>query len=303
MYKIFVNNINIINDCNNISWNGDSDSLGIQLSFDSIKEIPTGTVVQLFNDNNEIFRGIVIKLTQKRWTWGYTCQDYSFYLKNNKVAIKQFNGISASDAIKSLFEESYLKYEVVDIPSKISKFYTNTDRSSIIDDILKQATEDQGVEYFKEIQGNIAYVYKTTDIKIKPTIILPKEITVETSMEKMKNKITIINGSNEKAIIEATAEDTTKQDFYGILTDVQTVDDKNIAQSQNMANNALTASNKIEYQSSFDIIVLKGEDDIKPNRMIFLHAGNRLNGYYKIKTVNNSLTSSNLHKINLTIVW
>lgn len=303
MYKIIVNSEDIINYCNSIGWNCDSDSLGTQLSFDSIKEIPTGTVVQLYNDDTELFRGIVLKPTQKRWTWTYTCQDYSFYLKNNKVAIKQFNGISASEAIKSLLDENYLTYNIPDIPTIINQFYTNKAYSEIIDDILKQATEDQGLNYFYEIQGDIFYIYNVDDMQITPTVILPKEINIEATMENMKNNITVISGSDDKAAIEATAEDTTNQPFYGVLSDVQSVDKKNIAQSQNIANNTLNKLNKIEYQSTFTIVVMNDADDIKPNRMIFLKAGYRLDGYYKIKTANHTLASENLHKIDLTITW
>ncbi|AQS09689.1 hypothetical protein CLOBY_18200 [Clostridium saccharobutylicum] len=302
MYKLIVNNEDIIKYSNNIGWNSDSDSLGTQLSFDSIKEIVTGTVVQLFNDSTEIFRGIALKPTQKRWTWSYTCQDYGFYLKNNKVAIKQFNGISAGDAIKTLLDENYLTYSIPDIPTSINQFYTNKSYIDIIDDILKQATADQSVSYFYEIQGNIFYIYNVSDLKINPTILLPKDITIEASMENMKNKITVISGNDDSTTIQATAEDNTWQSFYGVLSDVQTVDDNNIAQAQNIANNTLANNNKIEYQCTFDTVAITGADDIKPNRMIFIHAGNRLDNYYRIKTTNHTLKNG-LHKISITITW
>ncbi len=302
MYKLIVNNENIINYSDNIAWNSDSDLLGTQLSFDSIREIKTGTVVQLFNDSVEIFRGIALKPTQKRWTWSYTCQDYGFYLKNNKVAIKQFNNATASDAIKSLLDENYLTYSIPDIPTQINQFYTDKSYVDIIEDILKQATADQANTYFYEIQGNIFYIYNVSDMKITPNIILPKDINIEASMENMKNRITVISGNDDKATIEATAEDTSQQGFYGVLSDVQTVDDKNIAQSQNIANNTLAKSNKIEYQSTFEVIAVDGGDTIKPNRMIYLKAGTRLDNYYKIKTANHTLAKG-MHKVNVTITW
>lgn len=302
MYKIIVNNINIIDYCNTITWSSDSDSLGTQLGFESTKEIETGTVVQLFNNDTEIFRGIALKPIQKRWTYSYTCQDYSYYLKNNKIAIKQFNGISASDAIKSLLDEAYLTYDIVDIPTQINQFYTNTDASSIIDDILKQASSDQGNSYFKELQGNIVYINSVDDLKINPNILIPKEVNIEKSMENMKNSITVISGSDDKAVIQAKAEDTSQQWFYGILSDVISVDDKNIAQAQNIANNALNTSNKITYSSSFEVIAIDGGDSIKANRMIYLEVGSRLNEYYKIKNASHTLNKG-LHKVNITITW
>ncbi len=302
MYKLMVNGVDIINDSNTITWSSDSDSLGTQLSFDSIKEIPTGTVVQLFNDDVEIFRGVTLKPTQKRWTWSYTCQDYSYYLKNDKIPMKQFNGIAASDAINELLNEAYLTGEVVNIPTIIDQYYSNTNRDSMIEDILKQASDDQGTTYFKEIQGITTYIYDIADMKISPNIILPKEINIEASMESMKNVIVVISGNGDSTVIQATAQDTSQQNFYGILTDVISVDDKNIAQAQNIADNALASSNKIEYQSTFEVVAVSGGDDIKANRLIYIHAGSRLNDYYKIKNAQHTLAKGK-HKVNITITW
>lgn len=302
MYKIIVNGTDIIQYCNSIAWNCDSDSLGTQLSFDSIKEIPTGTVIQLFNDNTEIFRGIALKPIQKRWTYSYTCQDYSFYLKNNKIAIKQFNRMSSSDAIKSLLDEAYLTHDIPDIPTIINQFYTNTDANSIIADILKQAEADQGTTYSYEIIGDIFYIYNVSNMQITPNVILQKDINIEASMESMKNSITVVSGSGDKTIIKAKVQDTSNQSFYGILSDVVSIYDKNISQAQNIANVLLTNSNKIEYQSTFEVVAISGGDDIRPNRMIYLKAGSILNDYYKIKTANHTLTKG-MHKINLTITW
>lgn len=194
MYRLVVNNQDIIKDSNTISWGGDTDNIGSQLTFDSIKEIPTGTVIQLFNDSLEIFRGIAFKPIQRRWTWSYTCQDYSFYLKNNKISVKQFYNIRADEAIKSLAGEAYLTCVIADIPTQISKTYVNTTMAQIIDDILDQAQSDQGTTYFKEIEGNVLYVRKLSEMKITPRLILPKDIDIEMSMENMKNKITVTSG-------------------------------------------------------------------------------------------------------------
>jgi hypothetical protein len=303
VYKLIVNNQDIFNDGNTVSWGGDTDNLGSQLTFDSIKEIPTGTVVQLFNDSLEIFRGIAFHPIKKRWIWSYTCQDYSYYLKNNKISVKQFYNMRADDAIRSLANEAYLICIIADMPTPISKTYSNTTMDKIIDDILEQAKNDQGATYFKEIEGNILYIRKLSEMKINPKIILPKQIDIDMSMEKMKNRITVTSGNDDNAKVEATAEDTSQQGFYGVLSDNFNVEDKNIAQAQNIANNALANSNKIEYSATLnDMIALKDGDLIKPNRMIYLQAGSRLNGYYKIKNANHKLQNG-LHKASITVVW
>jgi hypothetical protein len=307
MYKIIVNNTDIIGYCGNIGWNGDSDSLGIQLNFVSIKEIPNGTVVQIFNDNTEIFRGIALKPTKKRFVYSYVCQDYSYYLKNNKVDIKQFNGMTTSDAIGSLVSENYLTYSIPTIPTVINKFYSNKSYSDMIDDILSIAESDQGTSYFYEIIGDVFYIYDTSSdaMRIAPKILMPKDIEIEMSMENMKNRITVISGTDENAVIQAIAEDKSQQSFYGILSDVKTVDNNNIAQAQNIANNELSTNNKISYSSNFDIVALDDNADfIRPNRYIYLSARTHLSaGYYKIKTANHTLGNENLHKVSLQITW
>lgn len=300
MYKLIVQNVDIINDCENITWNNDGDTLGTQLSFDTIKEFPAGSVVQLFNDSKELFRGIALKPVQKRWTYSYTCQDYSFYLKSK--LIKQFNGISGSEAIKSLLGEAYIVGDIVDIPTSITKIYKNNTLADIIEDILKKSKDDQGLEYFKEIEGNILYIRKVQDMKINPQILLPKTIDITSSIENMKNKIIVTTSDEKNANIVASAEDTSQQGFYGVLSDIQSVDDKNIAQAQNIANNKLKELNKVVYSTSLDLIAITAGDDIKANRLIKITAGSRLNGYYKIKSAVHTLTKQ-LHKVNINIEW
>lgn len=300
IYKLIVQNTDIINYCENITWNSDADTLGTQLSFDTIKEFPTGTVVSLFNDSKELFRGIAFKPVQKRWTYSYTCQDYSFYLKSKPI--KQFNGTSGSEAIKSLLGEAYITGEITDIPTTITKIYKNNDLASIIDDILTQAKDDQGIEYFKEIEGNILYIRKVSEMKINPQILLPKTIDITASMENMKNKIIVTTSDEKNTNIVASAEDTSQQGFYGVLSDIESIDDKNIAQAQNIANNKLAELNKVAYSTSLDLIAISGGDDIKANRMIYLNAGSRLTGYYKVKSASHTLTKG-LHKVNINIEW
>lgn len=300
MYKIIVQNTNIINDCENITWNSDSDTLGTQLSFDTIKEFQAGSVVQFFNDSKELFRGITLKPVQKRWTYTYNCQDYSFYLKSK--LIKQFNGVSASEAIKSLLGEAYIVGDITDIPTTVTKIYKNNTLADIIEDILKQAKDDQGLEHFKEIEGNVLYIRRVQDMKIEPNIVLPKTIDITSSIENMKNKIIVTTSDEKNANVVATAEDTIKYAFYGVLSDIESVDDKNIAQAQNIANNKLAELNKVTYSTSLDLIAITGGDDIKANRMIYLHAGSRLNDYYKIKSASHTLTKG-LHKVNINIEW
>ena len=301
MYKLITDNTDILYASNTVSWASDIETLGTQITFDSIKDLYEGQVVSLFSDSRELVRGVIIRKKPSRWTWSYTVQDYSRYLKNK--IIKQFNNYKASDAISSLLSETYITGEIVDIPTVITTMYKNKSRSEIIDDILDQAKQDQGIEYFKEIEGTTLYVRKVQDMKVNPNILLPKDISPESSIENLKNRIEIISNSEDNNSIIASAEDTSKQYWYGILSDQIEVDDKNISQAQNIANNTLSESNMIEKSCSIsDIMVLDGGEDIKANRLIYLNAGSRLCGYYKIKNAAHTLQKG-IHKVNLTIEW
>lgn len=300
MYRLINGKIDLLPKTDSVSWNSDAGTFGTQLNFESTVGLADGAVISLYNDTKELFRGVIIKKTQNRWTWSYTCQDYSFYLKNK--VIKQFNGMPASQAINSLLDEAYITGSIVSIPTKITQIYKNKARTDIIDDILDQAQKDQGINYFKEIEGVILYVRKLEDMKINPKVIMPKGISIDYSIENLKNKIQIVSNGESNNSIVATAEDTSTQWWYGLLTDMQEVDDKDLSQAQNTANNALKTSNVITCTSSFDLVVIEGADDIKANRMIYLNAGSRLNGYYKLKGAAHTLEKG-LHKVNISIEW
>lgn len=299
LIKVVTSNVDISNFSNNYSWTNDTDTLGTQLTFDSIKNIADSAVVSLYFNGAEYFRGVVIDKDTKRWTYSYTVQDYSFYFKNGVV--KQFNGMSVSDAIKSLASECYLIPDIVDIPTVINHIYVD-EIGNIIDDMLNQAEKDQGVKYFKEIIANKLIVKKLSDMVITPKIILPKTIDIHSSIEEMKNKITIVSGNDDNASIVATAEDTSQQWYYGVLSHTESVDETDAAKAQNIADNLLKEKNKIFKSTSFDVTGVKDAETIRANRMIFLNVGSRLNDFYKIKSAAHTLVKGT-HKVNISLEW
>ena len=298
MYKLICNGSDIIYNSNTLSWNSDTDTLGTQLSFDTIKDLKEGMVVSLFNDKKELIRGIIIKKTIRINYHSYIVQDYSFYLKN-EIRI-EFNGTTATNAINSMLAKAYIKGDICSIPTKI------TDRcceeiGSIIDKILETSEKDQGTKYFKEIDVNVLKIRRLYDMKINPKIYIAKDFDVESSIENMKNKIEVIgNEENNKSLL-AKVEASGMQYFYGVLSKIEQVSAENIAQAKNIANNLLNELNVIERSTTIPIVAFEGADDIKANRMIYINAG-LLCGYYKIKSANLSLVKG-LHKIDLGIDW
>lgn len=302
MYKLVTDGTDILYNSNNLSWGDTSDSLGTQLSFDSIKNLYMQQVVSLYLFDKEIFRGVVINKTENynRISYNYVVQDYSYYM-NNKV-IKQFNKLQADKAINSLLSEAYIQGSITTIPTLISKIYKNS-INEIIDDILEQATNDQGIEYIKELESNILYIRKLQDLKINPNVMVEDGVEIKSSTENMKNSIKVVNNTEDSATIYATAEDSSKYSWYGKLSDLIELDVKESAKASNIAKNKLSELNKIEKSTSVTLLVVEEDINniIKSNRLIYLSQGNLI-GYYHIKSANHSLQDG-VHKVSVELEW
>lgn len=300
MYKLIANNIDILPKSNNLIWNSNTDTLSMELSFNSLVNLIEGTVVSLFINKKEYFRGMIIKKGEGKFSYSYTVFDYSFYLKNE--VIKQFNNVSASNAISSLLKEYEIKNSIVSIPTKITKIYKDEAINNIIDDILEQAEKEQGIKYFKEMQIDTLVIKKLIDMKITPKILIGKDITINSSIEEMKNKVLVVSNEEESNSILAVAEDKSNQIKYGLLQVIETVEEKDISQAKNIANNLLKASNKIFKETSLNLLGIKDAETIKANRLIELNVGNKLKGWYRIKSANHNL-SNNKYVVDISLEW
>ena len=299
MFKLITKNADILYNSNNIAWNSDSDTLGTQLTFDSIKDLCEGQVVSLYEGDNELIRGFGFKKPSKKNTYSYVVQDYGFYLKN-KPPIVQFNKQSADSCIEHLIKDAYLVGSISEIPTEITKIYRGQSIADIIDDILKIAEADQGKKYIREIEGNKLYIYELQDLKIVPNVIVG-EFNIESSIENMKNDIQVISSEEKYNSIVASATDESLYYWYGKLTDTLTVDAKNVAQAKNIALNKLKELNKVEKSATIPLVVLDEKVEIKANRLIYLH-NSQLTGYYFIKSARHTLVNG-LHKCDIDITF
>lgn len=299
MYRIIFNGMNILAKSNNISWSSDTDTLGMQVTFDSLVNLTEGSIISFLISNKEYFRGIIIKKSESKFSYNYTAMDYSFYLKNE--VIKQFNGSKASSAITSLLKEYGINSKIVNIPTAINKIYKQS-LSDIIEDILKQAEEDQGIKYFKEMNVNTLVVKKLQDMRIKPRIIIGSDITIESSIEEMKNKILIVSSEESNKSIYATVQDKSNINKFGLLQKIESVEEKNISQSKNIARNLLNKYNKAIKSTSINLLGIKNAETIRANRLIELNVANKLKGWYKIKSANHTL-SNDKHNVTIELEW
>ena len=136
----------------NVVLNTSMETLGASLTFDlarnyhdanfaTCEKISVGDVIALSNEK-ELFKGVVLDITTSKFVKNIKCLDYCFYLNKNKI-LKQFEEISASDAIKQLLQEAQAPIGTISsFDTSISKIYNSNTVAEIIDDILNQVNNE-----------------------------------------------------------------------------------------------------------------------------------------------------------------
>ena len=114
---------------------------------------------------------------------------FLFLLNKNKV-IKQFEDISASDAIQQLLQEVTAPIgNISRIATSISKAYNGNTIAEIIDDILEQANNELGLKYILEFENNVFNIVPFKEINVQLEYNDTTEKTSTESINEMKNKI------------------------------------------------------------------------------------------------------------------
>lgn len=299
-YRLTADGIDILEYSNNITFDSNINSLSCTLTFDSLKSIRMGCVISLFIDNFEVFRGTMVDCAEKKFTYSYTCYDYAQYL-NNEV-IKQFNKVDATSAISSILSEEQLSHAIINIPTIIDKFYKDESVANVIDDIIEQATNDQAKNYFMELIGNMIYIDVLETKHIYPKFIIEDNGNINWSITDMKNKIIVVSGDNTTAKVEAVAYDPYSRGRYGLYRQIETVDDKNVAQAQNIADNLLKQLNRVEHETTINIVVFDRGETIRANRLIYIETDKLEKGWYKISSATHTLNNG-IHKVSLKLEW
>lgn len=300
MYKLITKNEDILNVSNSVSWSSSSDSLGTQLTFTSKKDLKLFQVVSLYIENIELFRGVILLKSFETEVYSYTLQDYSFYLEQNEM-IKQFNNVYASTAIKSLFSEAYLEYEVCDIPTIIDGVFEGS-LMSILDEILEKAELDQGTKYIKEIVGNKVYVRKYYENKIYPSLVIVDTPNIEVDGSAYANSVTAYNNSDENGVnIYAVRNVPNEFSYYGKINKLVSVDEENIPKASNIAQNTLNDVNRLLKKYSFEAVITRenAKNLIRANKRIWINQ-QEFKDFFLVKSVTHTL-ENNTHKVSIEI--
>lgn len=303
----------------NISWNDSIETLGIQLDFSIPKDnafinitINCGDIILFYKDDILIFYGIIIdKNVSSIFEKSFTAFDFAFYL-NKSQGIKQFNNISASKCISNICNEQGISLkEIPYLNTKINHIYYENTIAEIIDDILEQCNKETGKIYYKEVLGLDLYIFERGIKVINPTFKMAVNVasinvldeiganfSKTYSIADLKNKVTIITQNEENLRVLAKKEDLKSIEKYGLLQYIENIDEKDINQAMNIANNKLKELNKIKETFSFELL---GDINIKAGRV--LNIDNNIIGIKgKFSIISsNHLIENGIHKTNIEV--
>ncbi|MFV0517819.1 MAG: hypothetical protein ACK5MV_10540 [Aminipila sp.] len=305
--KLKIKDKDISSIVGNITLNSAIDTLGDQLDFEitysDMKfypkfEVNVGDIVQL-EDQGVVFIGIVVTKTRNENTQTFNCFDFAFYLNKSKT-VKQFNGMRADMAIKSLLEEFNVPVGKIDtMPTVIKSIYFDQEVSEIIKDILEQVKKTTGKKYVMEMNKDKLDIYqdenRIVDCKIQMAQNLPKVPVGQTisgaskkaTIENMKNVIKLYIGNDEKMRIVADERNSNLVSRYGMLSETQSFEGKDIVQARNIARNMLKELGRVAVESSIDVL---GNFELKAGRVLQVNEPKtNLAGKFRIKSANHQI--------------
>lgn len=240
----------------NVVLNTSMETLGTSLTFDlarnyhdanfaTCEKISVGDVIALSNEK-ELFKGVVLDITTSKFVKNIKCLDYCFYLNKNKI-LKQFEEISASDAIKQLLQEAQAPIGTISsFATSISKIYNSNTVAEIIDDILNQVNNELGTKYLLEFEDNKFNVVPFKKINVQFRYKHTSEESLTESILEMKNSILVISNEQDDTEILATAKDEENIKKYGSLQEIISVSpDEDEAKVRNIAKTKLKELNKV----------------------------------------------------------
>lgn len=297
----------------NLNWSDNVETLGMQFIFSKIVskenrylaklELYAGDIVVLKKGDYEIFKGIIVnKNINGLYEESFTAFDFLFYLNKSKV-IKQFNNETVSNCIISLCNDFNIKIKKVpNLATKVTAIYYDKEVSQIINELLlKVKNETKEIYYLEYLDG--LNVFKRGEILITPTFKPSKniaefnvlnEIGADFSrtfnIEQMKNSIVIVNENGGIVRTLAKAKDEGGIEKYGLLQEIESVDEVDLNVAKNIAFNKLKELNKIT--ETFTITLI-GNVLLRAGRIIYIdNSILEVKGRYEILSTNHSVNNS-----------
>lgn len=262
----------------NVTLADNIDSLGRELNFDFLNNhvydsytqftaLRTGNTIILYDADEMIFQGQIITLSRNSISqYSVKCFDNAFYLNKNQTKI-QFTNLDVKACIEKLCKQEYIPCKVdCDIPTKVTKIYNGETISNIIDDLLKQATNDTGLKYRREYNYGSLYVNAMNNLKMiwksKPLV---SDFSYDESIDNLANRVVVISSSEKNTTVYAEAKNEQSIKMYGQYTHFEKVDDKKKDKAQKIADTKLKELSKTFEKAT---VTLLGDNYIRSGRII-----------------------------------
>lgn len=264
--------------CGNVTRTDNIDSLGVELDFDYVNNnvydgytrftvLRTGDTILLYDADELIFQGQIITLSRNSVSsYSVKCFDNAFYLNKNQTRI-QFTNLDVKSCIEKLCQQEYIPCKVdCDIATKVTKIYNGETIANVIDDLLKQATNDTGLKYRREYNYGSLYVNAMNNLKTvwksKPLV---SDFSYDESIDNLANRVVVVSSSEKNTTVYAEAKNDDSIKMYGQYTHYEKVDDKKKDQAKQIAETKLKELSKTFEKAT---VTLLGDNYIRSGRII-----------------------------------
>lgn len=197
------------------------------------------------------------------------------------------------------------------LSTNINHIYFENTIAEIIDDILEQCNKETGKIYYKEVLEDKLYIFEKGTKTINPTYKMAVNVATINVLDEiglnfskgysiadLKNKVTIITQNEKEARVIATKEDNKNIEKYGLLHHIESVDEKDINQATNIADNKLKELNTIKETLSLELL---GDINIKAGRVLNINNEDiGISGKFNIISSNHSIENG-VHKTSIEI--
>lgn len=271
MIEIKLNGRNIVDLVNSLSFENSIDSLSTTVSLtvpqvektDFNVKVKVGDKIEIIKEKS-IFKGLIVQTSQTNRECSVKAMDIGFYLNKNKV-LKQVRNTAGNQAIKSICSNLGIPITIKGLNTKINKLYKTETVADVINDIIKQDTQQTKKEYciyvlndkvhidFKGgLESKLSFKLTELDNLKENDLIISKTIT--NSIEELKNAILVVSNDSNSVIKLAISQNGKSISKYGKLQEVIELEAKEVKKSKNVAENLLKLHDTIKEDVSIEIV-------------------------------------------------
>lgn len=302
-YKILIDNEEI-EECGNLAWNDDIETITCEFSFESTSNIAVGSKVLIANGitGKEVLRGIITdKQINKNKSFSYSGFDYGFFLNKNEVII-QFNKVKIDTAIQQLCAKVNVPCgNICSINAYVSKIFKGVVVSDIIIELLEMATKKTGSKYIFSCQNGKLEIVDTkqvceSKIELAQGQIIGIEnllgnITYTESIQGLKNSISLVDSNEKSTFVVASAKDNESIGKFGLLSQIETIDKDDKTSKNVIVQNMLKDLNKVTTTLSIELL---GADEFKKGSILPLeYPEYNVSGNYYAKSTRHTIKNKN----------